>query len=129
MSATEDGALRASAHWLGITEVDCERLWREILGDAPRASKDTGGTTSQNQAEAGGEPVVPPDLATYYASILGVQVTASATEMKRAYREKAKQYHPDVVTHKGPVFAREAEEKFKELSRAYAFLRGGAIAT
>ncbi len=65
--------------------------------------------------------------------LLTKRFTAPAKAMKptvkHAYREKAKQYHPDVVAHKGPIFAREAEEKFKQLSRAYAFFRGSAVAT
>ena len=31
-----------------------------------------------------------------YYSILGIQKGATADEIKKAYRKKAKQYHPDV---------------------------------
>jgi molecular chaperone DnaJ len=51
-----------------------------------------------------------------YYEVLGVGKTASAEEIKRAYRQLAKKYHPDV--NKGPG----AEEKFKELSEAYEVL-------
>jgi len=51
-----------------------------------------------------------------YYEVLGVGKTASVDEIKRAYRELAKKYHPDV--NKSP----EAEEKFKELSEAYEVL-------
>ena len=51
-----------------------------------------------------------------YYDILGVQRTASADELKSAYRELAKQYHPDVNREAG------ADEKFKEISEAYAVL-------
>ena len=52
-----------------------------------------------------------------YYETLGVEKTANQSEIKKAYRKKAKQYHPD----KNPDDA-AAEKKFKELSEAYAVL-------
>lgn len=49
--------------------------------------------------------------------ILGVPRTASADEVKKAYRKLAKQYHPDVNPGN-----RQAEEKFKEVSAAFEVL-------
>ena len=53
-----------------------------------------------------------------YYEVLGVQKTASAEELKKAFREMAKKYHPD----KNPG-NKEAEEKFKEAAEAYNVLR------
>ncbi|MGC8496699.1 MAG: molecular chaperone DnaJ [Thermoplasmata archaeon] len=53
-----------------------------------------------------------------YYEILGVSKTASKDEIKRAYRELAKKYHPDL----NPNNKKEAEEKFKEISEAYEVL-------
>ncbi|MBS1715888.1 MAG: molecular chaperone DnaJ [Armatimonadetes bacterium] len=50
-------------------------------------------------------------------SVLGVSRDASADEIKSAYRKLARQYHPD-VNPDNP----DAEEKFKEVSAAYAVL-------
>ncbi len=50
-------------------------------------------------------------------SALGVSKTASADEIKKAYRKLALQYHPD----KNPG-DKVSEEKFKEISAAYAVL-------
>jgi curved DNA-binding protein CbpA len=48
----------------------------------------------------------------YYA-ILGVPFGATLTEIKRAYRKLAKQYHPDVNNNP------DAAERFRELTEAY----------
>ena len=52
----------------------------------------------------------------YYES-LGVPRTASADEIKKAFRKLARQYHPDVAKDK-----KRAEEKFKEINEAYEVL-------
>src|SRR3954452_11843299 len=52
----------------------------------------------------------------YYA-VLGVPKTATADEIKKAYRKLARQYHPDA--NQGD---KATEEKFKEVSAAYDVL-------
>ena len=55
---------------------------------------------------------------TDYYKILGVERTATADEIKRAYKKVAIKYHPD----RNPG-DKEAEEKFKQAAQAYDVLR------
>ncbi len=52
-----------------------------------------------------------------YYEVLGVEKSASADEIKKAYRKVAMKYHPD----KNPG-DKEAEDKFKEAAEAYEVL-------
>ena len=51
-----------------------------------------------------------------YYKILGVERTASAADIKKAYRKLVRQYHPDVSKHA------DATEKTKEINEAYDVL-------
>ena len=52
-----------------------------------------------------------------YYEVLGVQKGAAEDEIKKAYRQMAKKYHPDL--HPGD---KDAEAKFKEVNEAYEVL-------
>jgi molecular chaperone DnaJ len=52
-----------------------------------------------------------------YYKVLGIDRSASAAEIKKAYRKLARKYHPDVNPDN-----EEAERRFKEIQEAYAIL-------
>lgn len=60
---------------------------------------------------------------TYY-EILNVSTQASEEEIKEAYRNLAKQYHPD--KYRGNPLAHLAEERMKEINEAYEVLKDRA---
>jgi len=51
-----------------------------------------------------------------YYEVLGVQRDANKQDIKRAFRQLARQYHPDVSEHS------DAEDRFKEINEAYEVL-------
>ena len=52
-----------------------------------------------------------------YYEVLGIERSADEATIKKAYRQLAKKYHPDV--NPGD---KDAEEKFKEVNEAYSVL-------
>ncbi|MBR4156399.1 MAG: TerB family tellurite resistance protein [Bacteroidales bacterium] len=51
--------------------------------------------------------------------ILGIDSTATDEEVKKAYREMAKKYHPDKVAYLGDDVRKSAEQKLQEVNEAY----------
>lgn len=51
--------------------------------------------------------------------ILEIEKTATDNEVKKAYRTMAKKYHPDRVNTENEAIKKGAEEKFKEVQKAY----------
>ena len=52
-------------------------------------------------------------------TILEIERTATDEEVKKAYRNMAKKYHPDRVNTQDEAIRKGAEEKFKQVQKAY----------
>ncbi|WP_425076506.1 TerB family tellurite resistance protein [Psychroserpens sp. S379A] len=55
--------------------------------------------------------------------ILEITKNATVDEIKKAYRKMAKKYHPDKVIHLGKEHQKGAEEKFRQVQKAYEQLQ------
>ncbi|MEZ4794672.1 MAG: TerB family tellurite resistance protein [Flavobacteriaceae bacterium] len=55
--------------------------------------------------------------------ILEVERDASISDIKKAYREMVKKYHPDKLQHMDEVYRKGAEEKFRKVQEAYEQLQ------
>ena len=95
VSASEDAILRTIPEYLGIP-----REWYFVYARERFAggSFDYGGSSQRQRRESAPPPR--DKLAEAY-SILGVSSTASDDEVKKAYRLKAKKYHPDTLRAQG----------------------------
>jgi len=51
--------------------------------------------------------------------ILEIDRSASVSEIKRAYRDMVKKYHPDKLQHMDEAYRKGAEEKFRKVQEAY----------
>ena len=56
--------------------------------------------------------------------VLGLSPTATREQIHTAYRKLVNQYHPDKVAHLGQEFQELAEERFKEIQKAYQHIIG-----
>ncbi len=55
--------------------------------------------------------------------ILEIERNASNSDIKKAYREMVKKYHPDKLQHMDEAYQKGAEEKFRKVQEAYEQLQ------
>ena len=87
----------------------------EVMAAAQRAYHDS--TGRQSRQDSGRQSASDP------WQVLGIRRDASPEEIKKAYYELVKQYHPDRVNNLGPELQALAREKTTQLNRAYEQLQ------
>ena len=107
MSEEEVRQIREIAYHFAIENSDFESI-KAMFGSSQNDSNNPHNTT-------------PNALAKAYA-ILGLQPNATAEEVKQAYRNMAKKYHPDRVITEDAAIKKGAEEKFKQVQEAYELI-------
>lgn len=55
--------------------------------------------------------------------VLGIDANASDDEVKKAYRDMAKKFHPDRVAQMGEEHQKSANEKFQKIQEAYEAIK------
>lgn len=76
------------------------------------------------QRDRAQEPTGPSrDKERHYGAILGLEGRIGRSEIKRAFRELVKQYHPDKVAHLGPKLKKAADLEMKNINEAYDYFR------
>ncbi len=106
LSSSETQAIHQIGTLLGISDSDM----RSVFG------------ASGSRAHTGARPASSADASGHY-QVLGLPATASNEELKSAYRELAKKFHPDRVAHLGEEYREFAEQKFKRLQEAWSAIR------
>ena len=106
LSSSEAQAIHQIGSLLGISDTDM----RSVFGASGASSSRTG--------QSHGRPANEDNY-----SVLGLSSAASNEELKGAYRELAKKFHPDRVAHLGEEYRDFAEQKFKKLQEAWSSIR------
>ena len=126
--ATADGELHQSevsvieliAQWSGVSRSDYESIKAMFTYSYSGSSSYGGYSSSGGSGNTGGyrSHTLDSDY-----QILEISPDATDDEVKKAYRNLAKKYHPDRVAHLGDDMRKAAEEKFSRLSQAYDNIR------
>jgi DnaJ like chaperone protein len=90
VSDTEVGAIKNIASYLNINQYDFESIKAMFYETSDSSYK-----------------------------ILEIEKTATNEELKAAYRRMVKKYHPDKLQHLGEEHVKGAEDKFKQVQKAY----------
>ncbi|MCI1786009.1 MAG: DnaJ domain-containing protein [Bacteroidales bacterium] len=68
-------------------------------------------------------PPVQQSKSTYSYKILGIDMTATNEQIKKAYRNLVVKYHPDKYATQSPQVQHDAETKFIEIQNAYEIIK------
>lgn len=123
ISAEAEQARRESAKKVQEAEYEINRLVEELKRVMERNRK----LEDEAQMHVGSrDKAVKKDKA-YYESVLGLSSYYSKSELKKAYLEKTRLYHPDRVSSLGEKLRAVAEEEMKDINNAYSYLQTFAV--
>lgn len=107
LSRDEETMLRTIARYLRFTDSDVDELLSRY---------------------AGGNKVKESSIEDAY-SLLGLSVGASADEVKKAYRAKVREFHPDIIQASGASekYLKEATVKVQEINAAYEMIKKNTV--
>jgi hypothetical protein len=94
-----------SANWEFVNKILSSPSYVQLQQEKERQERERAWKSTQDRYRG-------QRASTNWASVLGVAVTATKEQVKKAYRDLCKQYHPDVCAG--------GEEKMKEINNAYA---------
>ena len=106
-------------HILGLVLVD-EEEWEPALRYLRKAHESSNGDRNIENDIRQAEAALKQSKQKDYYKILGVSRRAKAKEIKKAYREKALEWHPD--KHQGEGEKEKAEKQFQLVAEAYEVL-------
>ena len=120
VSSYEVDLLKNIPGHLRISAMRFAYQYARYCGDGSRSG-------SSSSSSGGGHRPPPPrrdELAEAY-ELLGCSPSATDEELKKAYRAKAKQYHPDEMVAKGlpPELVKKATEEMARINAAYDLIR------
>lgn len=109
MSNSELNTLRKISQSLGVSQ----STFNSILAMFNFRNENGGYNQRTNTINDGGISL------TNAYKVLGIEESATETEIKKAYRKLAIQYHPDKVAQLGEEFQKGAKEKFQKVQDSY----------
>ncbi len=91
--------------------------------DSQTFNKESSSKTNEDSQKEFEEIKYDENTEEYFYTILNINRNSSVDEIKKAYKEEIRKYHPDKVEHLGDEFKEIAEKKTKDINKAYNYFR------
>jgi DnaJ-domain-containing protein 1 len=110
--------------WTGVRHFNfSERSGFVPRGAAPGSETEAGGEDVFAEKFAGSEHAAYPMTLERARQLLGVGPASTQTQIKAAFRQKVREWHPDRLSDQNQVARQFANEKMTEINEAYRLLR------